>query len=186
MTRPDPDTLLDAAAFRRFVNTVGVVAVVHQGHVLAMTAEWCTPVSIEPHLVGVYVGTARFTETGMEEARMFGLSLLSDEQADLSHVLGSVSGWDVDKESLWDERRVMGTRLPVPLVKGASAHYECDVVTSHRVGDHVLWVGRPVAARLAGPDAPLLYHGGRYFRLGAQVPKPDEMMKQGREDPPTR
>ncbi len=172
MTDADDGVLLDATAFRRFVNSVGVVAVGRDDHVLAMTAEWCTPVSLAPRLLGVYVGAGRFTETGMEAAAAFGLSLLTASQASLAHVLGSTSGWQQDKEPLWAADRIRGPVLGVPLVAGASAHFECEVVDAHVVGDHVLWIGRPVGAGVSGPDAPLLYHSGRYWSLGPIIAKP--------------
>lgn len=164
--------LLDSQAFRRFVNTVGVVAAEADGQFAALAAEWCTPVSIEPRLLGVYVGHERFSMTVLAHAEAFGLSILAAGQAGLSHELGSRTGWHEPKRPWWEPWAEWGAVLRVPLVKGASAVYECVVEDRRTYGDHVLLVARPVAARTAGDDDPLLYHGGRYFRLGALVEKP--------------
>lgn len=166
---------LDARAFRRFVNTVGVITVSHAGRDNAMSAEWCTPVSIEPRLIGVFVGYTRYTWTLVEESPVFGLSLLADHQAALSHDLGDVSGAEQDKAPLWAAWREAGQVLAVSLIREAQAQYECEKVSVHAYGDHALVVGRPVAARIDEDRSPLLYQGGRYHHLGPQVVKGDRL-----------
>lgn len=164
--------LLDARAFRRFVNTVGVITVAYAGRENAMSAEWCTPVSIEPRLIGVFVGYTRYTWALIEQSPVFGLSLLADHQATLSHDLGDVSGAERDKAPLWADWREAGQVLPVSLIREAQAQYECEKVSCHPYGDHALVVGRPVASRIDEARQPLLYQGGRYHHLGPQVDKP--------------
>ena len=152
---------------------MGVVAVTREGTTNAMAAEWTTPISIEPRLIGVYVGDTRYTWELIRDATVFGLSLLTERQGGVSHVLGSYSGREDPKRSRLPQWLQPGTVLPVPLVRDASAHFECRLVDRHRYGDHILVVGSPVAARVIEEDRPLLYHGGRYHRLGPQLPKPE-------------
>ena len=52
-----------------------------------------------------------------------------------------------------------------PLVEGALAHFVLTVARSYWGGDHSLFLGRVEYAR-QHPGAPLLFHGGRYERLG--------------------
>jgi len=166
--------LLDAAAFRQFVNTVGVITVGTDGAWNAMSAEWCTPVSIEPRLLGVYVGDSRYTWTLLQQATCFGLSLLAEDQAGWSKQLGNLSGHTVDKRPWWWEDSEPGTVLPVRLLRGAHTWYECRIVEVVPVGDHRLVVGEPVASRVFSGRPPLLYRGGRYHRLGPIIEKPPE------------
>lgn len=137
-----------------------------------MAAEWTTPISIEPRLIGVYVGDTRYTWELIQEAAVFGLSLLADDQAEVSHVFGSFSGRDDVKKERLRDWLVTGEHLLAPVVRNAAAQFECRVVDRHRYGDHILVVGDPVSAAVAEVDRPLLYHGGRYHRLGTEIQKP--------------
>lgn len=173
MTREVSGRLLDHKAFRQFVNTVGVIVVEAGGRWAAMSAEWCTPVSIEPRLLGVYVGDTRFTWSVVERAASFGLSLLSERQAALSKQLGSVSGRDMDKRPWWWADSQPGEALPVRLIGDAQSWYECRIVDRIPVGDHWLVVGEPVVARVFADRRPLVYRGGRYHKLGPVLEKPE-------------
>jgi 3-hydroxy-9,10-secoandrosta-1,3,5(10)-triene-9,17-dione monooxygenase reductase component len=54
----------------------------------------------------------------------------------------------------------------LPLLRGAIATMECDVVDRFEVGDHFLYVGRVQGLSLDEPTAPpLLYHRKRYLRI---------------------
>jgi flavin reductase (DIM6/NTAB) family NADH-FMN oxidoreductase RutF len=53
-----------------------------------------------------------------------------------------------------------------PLVDGALAHFVARVERSYWGGDHSLFLGRVEYAR-QHPGTPLLFHGGRYERLGS-------------------
>ena len=53
-----------------------------------------------------------------------------------------------------------------PLVEGALAGFASKVVRSYWGGDHSLFLGRVEYAH-TGEGAPLLFHGGRYERLGS-------------------
>ena len=53
-----------------------------------------------------------------------------------------------------------------PLVDGALAHFVAKISRSYWGGDHSLFLGRVEYAR-ANAGTPLLFHGGRYQRLGA-------------------
>lgn len=53
-----------------------------------------------------------------------------------------------------------------PLVEGALAHFVAWVERSYWGGDHSLFLGRVEYAR-QNPGTPLLFHGGRYEKLGA-------------------
>jgi flavin reductase like protein len=65
---------------------------------------------------------------------------------------------------------VITTRFEVihdtPLVEGALAHFVANVNRSYWGGDHSLFLGRVEYARYAERGTPLLFHGGRYERLG--------------------
>ena len=53
-----------------------------------------------------------------------------------------------------------------PLVEGALAHFVAKISRSYWGGDHSLFLGAVEYARYLEHGQPLLFHGGRYERLG--------------------
>lgn len=56
----------------------------------------------------------------------------------------------------------------MPLLHGAAAWFECRTIARHRAGDHVLFIAA-VERFTAAEQAPLLFHGGKYFALGSRL-----------------
>ncbi|MBL8382084.1 MAG: flavin reductase family protein [Burkholderiales bacterium] len=56
----------------------------------------------------------------------------------------------------------------LPLLHGAAAWFECRTVARHGAGDHVLFIAA-VERFTAAEQAPLVFHGGRYFALGSRL-----------------
>ena len=87
----------------------------------------------------------------------YGVSVLCETQAALSDRFAGRN----DKE----EPRFAVVR-DTPLVEGALAHFVARVERSYWGGDHSLFLGRVEYAR-QNPGTTLLFHGGRYEKLGA-------------------
>jgi flavin reductase (DIM6/NTAB) family NADH-FMN oxidoreductase RutF len=151
-----------AVALRRtlgqFATGVTVVTTRKGEQVHGMTANAFMSVSLEPPLVLVSIDR-RTTMCGLlYEGGHYGVSVLCENQAALSDRFAGRQG-----EGLPDPRFdvVRGT----PLVEGALAHFVAVVARSYWGGDHSLFLGRVEYARHHS-GAPLLFHGGRYERLG--------------------
>ena len=114
-------------------------------------------------------GTA--THDLLVAAGEFGLSFCSDAQAHLSHVSGSNSLHDVDKWQLADFPTYPAQRIGAPMIDDAVLNVECRIVGTHRLG-HTLFIGEAVWVRYDPAKSPLIFHGGKYFQVGAQLLKP--------------
>jgi flavin reductase (DIM6/NTAB) family NADH-FMN oxidoreductase RutF len=123
-----------------------------------MTANAFMSVSLQPPLILISVDRrARMNNLLREDVR-FGVSVLEERQAALSDRFAGRPGDGVDPAfEIVDE---------TPLVEGALAHIAARVVRSYWGGDHSLFLGRVEYAR-TGEGTPLLFHGGRYERLGS-------------------
>src|SRR5207342_1217715 len=96
--------------------------------------------------------------------RRYGVSVLASDQDALSeHFAGRPAAASGPPEYRFE--LVHDT----PLVDGALAHVVARVVRSYWGGDHSLFLGQVEYARY-GEGAPLLFHGGRYERLGREEP----------------
>lgn len=151
---------VDAETFRRVLGAtpspVTVLTIVDaRGTDHGMTVSAFASLSLEPPLVLVCVGDDATIAAPMREAGHFGVSVLAEDQADLSIRFADrdVRGFD----------GVASRRAPAgsALLAGATAHLECRVVARHPGGDHTIIVGE-VTYATASERPPLVHLRGRY------------------------
>ena len=124
-----------------------------------MTANAFMSISLEPPLVLISVDRRTKMCGLLHEGRLYGVSVLAAGQAALSDRFAGRVADDGSPDPRFEV--IHGT----PLVDGALAHFVANVVRSYWGGDHSLFLGRVEYARYT-EGAPLLFHGGRYERLG--------------------
>ena len=142
-----------------FATGVTVITALKGEQVHGMTANAFMSVSLEPPLVLISVD--RRTKMCASSSRGHALR----RERSVRDAVGAVG----------PVRRPPGRGLPeprfsvvkdTPLVDGALAHFVARVEKSYWGGDHSLFLGRVEYAR-QNPGTPLLFHGGRYEKLGA-------------------
>ena len=142
-----------------FATGVTVITTREGSQVHGMTANAFMSVSLEPPLVLISVDRRTKMCTLLHEGRTYGVSVLCAAQSALSDRFAgrpaSADGPDPRFDMIHD----------TPLVEGALANFVANVVRSYWGGDHSLFLGRVEYARHHA-GAPLLFHGGRYERLG--------------------
>jgi flavin reductase (DIM6/NTAB) family NADH-FMN oxidoreductase RutF len=141
-----------------FATGVTVITTLKGEQVHGMTANAFMSVSLEPPLVLVSIDRRTRMCNLLHEGEHYGVSVLCETQAALSDRFAGRSG-----EGLPEPRFELVRQTP--LVEGALAHFVLTVVRSYWGGDHSLFLGRVEYARHHS-GAPLLFHGGRYERLG--------------------
>jgi len=163
--KPDvdcPDGQDPAHALRRtlgmFATGVTVITALKGEQVHGMTANAFMSVSLEPPLVLISVDRRTKMCGMLHEGMHYGVSVLCESQSSLSDRFAGRPGDDLP-EPRFD--LVQGA----PLVEGALAHFVSRVERSYWGGDHSLFLGRVEYAR-HHDGTPLLFHGGRYERLG--------------------
>jgi flavin reductase (DIM6/NTAB) family NADH-FMN oxidoreductase RutF len=161
--RPDVDGDDPALALRKtlgmFATGVTVITTLKGEQVHGMTANAFMSVSLEPPLVLISVDRRTKMCGFLHEGSHYGVSVLCETQAALSDRFAGRPCDDCPAPRFALVRET-------PLVEGALAHFVARVERSYWGGDHSLFLGRVEYAR-QGPGAPLLFHGGRYERLGA-------------------
>jgi flavin reductase (DIM6/NTAB) family NADH-FMN oxidoreductase RutF len=152
-----------AVALRRtlglFATGVTIITTRAGEQVHGMTANAFMSVSLEPPLVLISVDRRTRMCQLLHEGRRYGVSVLHEDQSALSDLFAGRAAEDAPQP-----------RFPLvhdtPLVEGALAHFVARVSRSYWGGDHSLFLGQVECARYR-EGAPLLFHGGRYGRLGA-------------------
>ena len=141
-----------------FATGVTVITTRQTDQVHGMTANAFMSVSLEPPLVLISVDRRTKMCALLHEGRTYGVSVLCETQSDLSDRFAGRMNPEAPEPRF---EMVHDT----PLVEGALAHFVANVSKSYWGGDHSLFLGRVEYARYS-EGTPLLFHGGRYERLG--------------------
>ncbi len=151
-----------AVALRRtlgmFATGVTVITTLQGEQIHGMTANAFMSVSMEPALVLISVDRRTKMCGLLHEGSRYGVSVLCESQSALSDRFAGRQG-----EGLPEPR--FDLVRETPLVDGALAHFVAKVSRSYWGGDHSLFLGGVEYARHHS-GTPLLFHGGRYERLG--------------------
>ncbi|MEX2549766.1 MAG: flavin reductase family protein [Nitriliruptoraceae bacterium] len=154
---------VDPMAFRAvmgsFLTGVSVMTTHVEGVPHGMTASAIASVSLEPPLVLVCVERTTLMADRVQEAGVFALSFLAEDQAELSNrfAVGDREEGESEFAGLTTHTAVTGARL----LEGATGTLDCRVYSITDGGDHLVVIGEVVAAEV-GRDAPLAYYRGGY------------------------
>jgi flavin reductase (DIM6/NTAB) family NADH-FMN oxidoreductase RutF len=107
------------------------------------------------------------TACAIADTRSFGVSLLAAEQQAVARY-GSAPGAPKFLEPFVEAGDELGMS---PVVAGALAHLDCELVDDLRIADHTVLFGRVRAAQAPRGGAPLLYQG-RAYRTLAEPARP--------------
>lgn len=118
-----------------------------------MISDSAVRASIAPTVprVSVYIHKFNYSHDLIFETGRFVLHLLRDDQFDLIHRLGFVSGRTRDK--LADVPHRLGT-LGVPVLDDCHAHFECRVANVMDTGSSTCFLGDVAAVGYGAADAP--------------------------------
>ncbi len=132
----------------------------------AMPATWVIPVSFSPQFVAVNIAPPRYTHDMIKKSKKFAVSILADDQMELSRYAGSCSGKTTDK---FKKIKKFYGESGVPLIKGSVACIECEVVDEVNEGDHTVFTGKVLNTYSDENKGPLVLFRGKYFVLGKSL-----------------
>ncbi len=142
-----------------FTTGVAIITTRAGDEVHGMTANAFMSVSLDPPLVLISIDRRAKMCGILHEGARFGVNVLGETQRDLSdRFAGRPLPDDVGQP-------LFAMVHDTPLVDGALAQFVARVVKSYWGGDHSLFLGQALYAH-TGPGTPLVFHGGRYERLG--------------------
>lgn len=148
------------AALGRFTTGVTIVACRGlAGEPVGLTANSFSALSLQPPLVLWSLRRSSPTLAAFVAAAHFSVNVLSEEQVDLSRRFASPIA-DKFAGGPWSDG-IGG----VPVLAGCAAVFECEQVSNQPAGDHLLFIGRVLAAA-ESPVAPLVFQSGHYRMLG--------------------
>jgi flavin reductase (DIM6/NTAB) family NADH-FMN oxidoreductase RutF len=158
-------TALDAAAYKqamRHVPTgVTVVTTLKDGEPRGITVNAFASVSAEPPMLLICVNREARSYLFIASSGVFCVNVLAGEQRALAeHFSGKVR--ERQFESI--EYHIDATGSPV--LRGAIAHFDCELAEEHHVGSHSIMIGRVISCA-ARAGSPLGYFNGGFhdFRI---------------------
>lgn len=162
---PNPEAF--RRAMGRFATGVTVITIPEdEDRVHGMTANAVTSVSLDPLLVLVCIDHRAHTLALLQQRKQFGINILTEEQETLSRYYARP---DRDHQgALRLGVRYRYTQRGTPMLEECLAWLDCRVVATHEAGDHTIFIGQ-VEELFVGEGRPLLFYGGRYRRLDADV-----------------
>jgi len=151
-----PDALRNLLGRR--AATVAIATARAGDRVHGMTVTAYTEVSLDPPLVLVCADKSSHTHPVIAAGGVFAVNLLAADQAELSNRFASKQDEERRFEGIAWETEATGA----PILPGTLGALDCRVVAAYEGGDHVIYVRRVEAVRVAEDREPLLYLRGSY------------------------
>jgi flavin reductase (DIM6/NTAB) family NADH-FMN oxidoreductase RutF len=150
---------------RYFATTVGLITTKGKHGPNVMAAEWTMQISYEPMLIAIFVHESP-TYWNIEETRVFGVNIASDNQAELVNIAGGYSGTEIEKLTIPGTFTTYNAKkIDAPMIKECALAAECRVTTIQKMGDHIMVVGEAVSAKFDEKKFPLIYTRGNYRKM---------------------
>jgi flavin reductase (DIM6/NTAB) family NADH-FMN oxidoreductase RutF len=146
---------------RNWVSGVAIVTSVYQQSYHGLTANSFTSISLNPPLIAVSINNQTRSYQMVLDAGIFGVTILSELQAELSERFAGRS----DEKDRFGDLEVFYLITGVPLIIGGLAHLDCRVVYSYGMPDSTLFIGEVVAAQISDSLKPLIYFNQEYHQL---------------------
>ncbi|MDH3300875.1 MAG: flavin reductase family protein [Acidimicrobiia bacterium] len=115
-----------------------------------------TSISLDPPLVGFYIGSGAGTRDAVEAAGHFCVNILADDQQDLSNRMASKA--DDKFEGIGYELSETGS----PILPDVLGIIDCRIHEVIEAGDHDLIIGRVLNLSVRREARPLLFFKGQY------------------------
>lgn len=152
---------MQEVAFAALVHGVYVVTTRLEDVVNGMTASWVSQVSLKPLLVMVSIGPSRYSHDLIKKSGVFAINVLEGAQADLGKRFGYKSGRQVDKFAGLEWTTAA---TGAPILPQAYAYLDLKLKDTCPAGDHTLFLGEVVAAKILHPQAqPLVFKKSDFF-----------------------
>lgn len=152
---------MQEVAFAALVHGVYVVTTRLGDRINGMTASWVSQVSLNPLLVMVSIAPPRFSHDLIKESGIFAINVLTSAQMDLGKRFGYKSGRKVDKFAGLD---YLTAATGAPILPEAYAYLDLKLVATYPAGDHTLFVGEVVEAKVLKPqEQPLVFKKSDFF-----------------------
>jgi flavin reductase (DIM6/NTAB) family NADH-FMN oxidoreductase RutF len=132
-----------------------------------ITLGWTMIASGSPPMMAIAVARTHYSIQAIEHSRCFTIAFPSAQMADVALFFGSQSGRAVDKLAEADCPTVPARQIDSVLLSDAVANFECTLESQMPAGDHMIYLGKVVAAHVNAESQNRLYTVGPGHKLGS-------------------
>jgi len=150
--------------------TVIAVARDSAGKANPITLGWTMFASGSPPMMAIAVARGHYSVKAIEHSKCFTIAYPSAEMSKDVLFFGSRSGRDTDKFAQSNCRTEPAKQIDSVLLTDAVANFECVLESQMPAGDHVIYVGKVVAAHVNTEQKQRLYTIAPGHKLGAVTP----------------
>lgn len=129
----------------------------------AITIDWHMPTSFEPRLYAVSIGKTRFSHKLIQKSKAFVVNFMPYDMKDSVIYLGSTSGEHKNKIEEAGIEIEDAQNIDCPIIKGAAAYLECEVVKEIDTGDHTIFIGKIINSRIENNKKRIIHIDGDNF-----------------------
>ncbi|MBN1899420.1 MAG: flavin reductase family protein [Spirochaetes bacterium] len=132
----------------RIINNgpVVMVSTVYKKKPNIFSVAWSMPVSHSPSCVAISSGLSNFSTRIIKETKEFVINVPDVSLKEKVIGCGSVPGDNVDKFKRFELTPVKSKKVKAPAIQECIGHLECRVHRSLAIFDHIVFVGRVMAA----------------------------------------
>ena len=123
----------------------------------AITLDWHMPVSFNPQLYAIAIGTSRFSHKLITEGKAFVVNFIPETMKKAAVYCGRHTGEHSDKLKDTGLETYDADNVDCPRIEGAVGYLECEVVQEITAGDHTIFIGKVVHADLVS-EKKRLFH----------------------------
>jgi flavin reductase (DIM6/NTAB) family NADH-FMN oxidoreductase RutF len=143
-----------------------VIARDKKGKANPVTLGWSMFASGTPPMMAIAVHKGHYTVKCIRHSKCFTIAFPSADMAAAALFFGSKSGRDTDKLAEFDCKTAPARKIDSALLSDAVANFECTLQSQTVTGDHIIFVGRVVAAHRNTKRKKRLYSLAPGHKLG--------------------
>ena len=136
-----------------FATGITIVTAEYKGKMMGITVNAFMSVSLDPKLIAISIDENASMYTKLQETKQFGLSILQEEQKELSMIFS--------KQMEKDREIPYIAQGDVPVIEDSIATLSCKVMDTAKAGDHMIFIAEVTDIKVKTGD-PVLFYGGKY------------------------
>ena len=138
------------------MSTVLVTCNDEKGKTNVITIAWHTTISKKPPLYGISIAPGRYSHDLIKKSKEFVINFSSYDLVEKINFCGRNSGRNTDKINESELTLIKSKKIITPSIKECYAHFECKFKNTIKLGDHNLFIGEVVNAKI---DEDILENG---------------------------
>ena len=143
-----------------------VIAKDEKGKANPVTLGWSMFASGTPPMMAIALYKGHYSIKCIRHSKCFTIAFPSSDMADAALFFGSMSGRDTDKFAEFHCKTAPAKKVDSLLLTDAAANFECTLYSQTVAGDHIIFVGRVVAAHKNTKRKKRLYSLAPDHKLG--------------------